>query len=139
KHPDGHRIVHTQTRAGTEHHELCIGNMDDMRTDTAGLLENGLELVTQTWRAAEESGRNYSNKQWYITHQVSMVYTRAFAKAMGINPEIIPVTFPELGNIAAEAVPLTLALNQDRFAKGDELLLLGVGSGLNTAMMEVQW
>ena len=110
-----------------------------MRTDTAGLLENGLELVTQTWRAAEESGRNYSNKQWYITHQVSMVYTRAFAKAMGINPEIIPVTFPELGNIAAEAVPLTLALNQDRFAKGDELLLLGVGSGLNTAMMEVQW
>ncbi len=139
KHPDGHRILHTQTRAGTEHHELCIGDMDDMRTDTAGLLENGLELVTQTWRAAEESGRNYSNKQWYITHQVSMVYTRAFAKAMGIDPEIIPVTFPELGNIAAEAVPLTLALNQDRFKKGDELLLLGVGSGLNTAMMEVQW
>ena len=139
RHPEGHRIHHTQTRAGTEHHELCIGDMHDMRTDTAGLLENGLQLVTDTWRAAEESGRDYSGMNWWVTHQVSMVYTRAFAKAMGLNMENIPLTFPELGNIAAEAVPLTLALHSDKFSPGDRILLLGVGSGLNTAMMEVEW
>ncbi|MDO5645046.1 MAG: 3-oxoacyl-ACP synthase III [Dermabacter sp.] len=139
RHPEGHRILHTQTRAGTEHHELCIGDMDDMRTDTAGLLENGLQLVTDTWRAGEASGRDYSSMDFFVTHQVSMVYTRAFAQAMGLDMERIPVTFPELGNIAAEAVPLTIGLHQDKFSRGDRILLLGVGSGLNTAMMEVQW
>lgn len=139
KHPEGHRILHTQTRAGTEHHELCIGDMDDMRTDTAGLLENGLDLVTKTWQAAEESGRDYAGQDFFVTHQVSMVYTRAFAKSMGIDMEKIPLTFPELGNIAAEAVPLTIGLHQDKFSKGDKILLLGVGSGLNTAMMEIEW
>lgn len=139
KHPEGHRLIHTESRAGTEHHELCIGNMDDMRTDTAGLLENGLQLVTDTWRAAEAAGRDYSGMDFFVTHQVSMVYTRAFAKAMGIDMERIPVSFPELGNIAAEAVPLTVALHAEKFARGDRVLLLGVGSGLNTAMMEVQW
>src|SRR5699024_11168774 len=39
-HPEGHRLKHTQARAGTEHHELCVANMQDMRTDSAGLLEN---------------------------------------------------------------------------------------------------
>lgn len=139
RHPNAHRLIHTQSRAGTEHHELCIGDMHDMRTDTAGLLENGLQLVTDTWRAAEEYGRDYSGLDYFITHQVSMVYTRAFAKAMGLSMDRIPVCFPELGNVAAEAVPLTLALHSEKFSTGDRILLLGVGSGLNTAMMEVQW
>ncbi len=139
RHPDAHRILHTESRAGTEHHELCIGNMDDMRTDTAGLLENGLALVMDTWKAAEANGRDYTASDYVVLHQVSMVYTRAFAKAAGIDFERIPLTFPDLGNVAAEAVPLTLAKYQDQFATGDKILLMGVGSGLNTAMMEVEW
>jgi 3-oxoacyl-[acyl-carrier-protein] synthase-3 len=138
-HPEGHRIDHTQVRAGTEHHELCIGDMDDMRTDTAGLLENGLELVLDTWRAAKAAGHDYSGVDHFITHQVSMVYTRAFAKAAGVDFAKIPLTFPDWGNVAAEAVPMTLAKHQSQISAGDRVLLTGVGSGLNTAMMEVTW
>ncbi len=139
RHPDGHPILHTQTRAATQHHELCIGDMDDMRTDTSGLLENGLQLVSDAWRAGEESGRDYSSMDFVVIHQVSMVYTRAFAKAIGFDMERVPVIFPEHGNTAAEAVPMTIAMHSDRFSKGDRILLTGAGSGLNSAMMEVQW
>src|SRR5699024_992499 len=48
EHPEGHRLTVTQARAGTEHHELCVADMQNMRTDSAGLLENGIELILET-------------------------------------------------------------------------------------------
>lgn len=139
RHPEGHRLVGTQGRAGTQHHDLCIGDMDDMRTDSTGLLENGIELILETWRDAQDAGIDLASIEHVIPHQVSMVYTRNFAKATGVGMERIPVTFPDWGNVAAEAVPMTLAKHQPNIATGDRVLLLGVGSGLNTAFMEIQW
>lgn len=138
-HPEGHRLTGTQARAGTRHHELCIGDMDDMKTDSAGLLENGIGLIMDTWRDANEAGLDLRSVDHVIPHQVSMVYTRNFAKISGVGMEKIPVTFPDWGNVAAEAVPMTLAKHQPHIERGDRVLLLGVGSGLNTAFMEVQW
>lgn len=138
-HPEGHRLKVTQARSGTEHHELCVANMDDMRTDSNGLLENGINLIVDTWKAANESGLDFRSIDYVIPHQVSMVYTRNFSKITGVGMERIPVTFPDWGNIAAEAVPMTLAHIQEDIERGQRVLLMGVGSGLNTAMMEVQW
>lgn len=139
KHSEGHRLTVTQSRAGTQHHELCIGDMDDMRTDSAGLLENGIELILDTWKGANDAGLDFRSIEHVIPHQVSMVYTRNFSKITGVGMDRIPVTFPDWGNIAAEAVPMTLADHQGRISRGERVLLLGVGSGLNTAMMEIQW
>lgn len=139
RHPEGHRLVGTQARAGTEHHDLCIGDMDDMRTDSAGLLENGIQLILDTWRDANEAGFDLGGIQHVIPHQVSTVYTRNFAKATGVGLDRIPVTVSDWGNVAAEAVPMTLAKHQPNIAKDDRVLLLGVGSGLNTAFMEITW
>ncbi|MGO2537832.1 MAG: 3-oxoacyl-ACP synthase III [Brachybacterium tyrofermentans] len=138
-HPEGHRLKHTQSRAGTEHHELCVADMQDMRTDSAGLLENGIQLILDTWKGANEDGLDFKSIDHVIPHQVSMVYTRNFSKITGVGMERIPVSFPDWGNIAAEAVPMTLASIQDDVKRGERVLLMGVGSGLNTAMMEVQW
>ncbi|WP_010534763.1 3-oxoacyl-ACP synthase III [Brachybacterium squillarum] len=139
KHPEGHRLKLTQGRAGTQHHELCIGDMDDMRTDSAGLLENGIDLIMDTWRDANEQGHDFRSIEHVIPHQVSMVYTRNFSTITGVGMDRIPVTFPDWGNIAAEAVPMTLANHQQNIQRGERVLLLGVGSGLNTAFMEVEW
>ena len=138
-HPDGHRLLRTHARAGTQHYELCIGDMDDMRTDSAGLLENGIELILDTWRAANEQGADLRSCEHVIPHQVSMVYTKNFSTVTGVPMERIPVTFPDWGNVAAEAIPMTLAKHQQNIKVGERALLLGVGSGLNTALMEVQW
>lgn len=139
EHPEGHRLKVTQARAGTEHNELCIGDMEDMRTDSAGLLENGISLILDTWKGANDDGLDFASIEHFIPHQVSMVYTRNFSKITGVGMERIPVSFPDWGNVAAEAVPMTLAHHQEKIARGERVLLMGVGSGLNTAMMEVQW
>ncbi len=139
KHPEGHRLKLTQSRAGTQHHELCVANMQDMRTDSSGLLENGIALILDTWKDANDAGLDFRSIEHVIPHQVSMVYTRNFSKITGVGMERIPVSFPDWGNIAAEAVPMTLANHQQNIARGERVLLLGVGSGLNTAFMEVEW
>ena len=37
------------------------------------------------------------------------------------------------------AVPFTLAKNADRMRAGERILLLGIGSGLNTSFAEIVW
>lgn len=37
------------------------------------------------------------------------------------------------------AVPFTLAHHADKFRSGDRLVLIGIGSGLNTSFAEVVW
>ena len=138
KHPAGHRILRGVTRAGTQHHQLCQGGHDGMYTDSAGLLENGLELVMDAWNDTPADW-NWRSMDRYITHQVSQMHTDAIIKSAGIDRKKIPTTFPELGNIGPAALPITLARELDSLTVGDRVLTMGVGSGLNVAMLEIEW
>ncbi|RMI13038.1 3-oxoacyl-ACP synthase III [Cellulomonas triticagri] len=136
--PGGHRLRGGITRAGTQHHGLCVGNPDAMVTDARALLDGGLELVVDAWRDAEPDWR-WSGMDRYITHQVSRVHTDAIVKAVGLDRKRVPTTFGHLGNVGPASVPLTLVEEQDSLRAGDRVLLMGVGSGINTAMLELQW
>lgn len=137
-HPEGHRILHSVTRAGTEFNHLCAGDHKGMSTDSAALLANGLDLVMAAWNDADPAWK-WSEADRYITHQVSSQHTNAIIQAAGIDPDTIPVTFPDLGNIGPAALPVTLAREKDKLSPGDSVLCMGVGSGLNVAMLDLQW
>ncbi len=138
EHPAGHRIVGGVTRAATQFHELCVGSVDGMFTDAKALLKGGLDLVVSAWK--EASGEwNWSSMDRYITHQVSSVHTNAIVKAAKLARDRVPVTFPRYGNVGPASIPITLVEEQETLSPGDRVLLMGVGSGLNTAMMELAW
>jgi 3-oxoacyl-[acyl-carrier-protein] synthase-3 len=138
EHPEGHRILGGVTRAATQFHELCVGSVDGMFTDAKALLKGGLDLVVSAWKEASTEW-NWSTIDRYITHQVSSVHTNAIVKAVKLSKDKVPVTFPRLGNVGPASIPITLAAEQATLKKGDRVLLMGVGSGLNTAMMEIAW
>lgn len=138
EHPEGHRILGGVTRAATEFHQLCVGSVDGMFTDAKALLKGGLDLVVSAWKEAS-SEWDWRSMNRYITHQVSSVHTNAIVKAVSLDRSRVPVTFPHLGNVGPASVPITLAAEQASLNKGDRVLLMGVGSGLNTAMMEISW
>jgi len=75
----------------------------------------------------------------YVTHQVSSVHTNAIVKAAKLDRSRVPTTFPLYGNVGPASIPITLVEAQGSLKKGDRVLLMGVGSGLNTAMMELAW
>lgn len=138
QHPEGHRVLGGVTRAATRFHDLCVGSADGMFTDAKALLEGGLELVVDAWKDATGDWE-WSSMDRYITHQVSRVHTDAIVKAVGLDPAKVPTTYPRLGNVGPASVPITLVEEQDSLTAGDRVLLMGVGSGINTAMLELAW
>jgi 3-oxoacyl-[acyl-carrier-protein] synthase III len=138
-HPEGHRLVASASRAGTEHHELCTGDNDLMRTDLKGLLDAGLDLSSQLWAAAGEEFDWAQGMSRYVIHQVSKVHTQAICERFAVDPALVPTTFPTRGNLGPASVPFTLAGEQDSLVDGDRVLLMGIGSGLNASCLEIAW
>jgi acyl-CoA:acyl-CoA alkyltransferase len=139
RHPGGHRLVGAVSRAGTEHHQLCIGDNDGMYTDLKGLLDAGLQLSEDLWAEAATEFDWAEGMSRYIVHQVSQVHTDAICDRLGIDPARVPRTFPERGNIGPASVPVTLAGELGDLVSGDRVLLMGIGSGLNAACLEIAW
>ena len=139
RHPEGHRMVASASRAGTEHHELCVGSNDAMRTNLKGLLDAGLGLSSELWADAALQFDWAAGMDCYIVHQVSQVHTDALCDRLGIDPTLVPRTFPDRGNIGPVSVPFTLASQSDSLDEGDRVLLMGIGSGLNASCLEIAW
>src|SRR3954468_11777095 len=139
RHPEGHPLVGSVSRAGTEHHELCVGDNDMMRTDLKGLLDAGLDLSLQLWAEAADEFDWAQGMSRYVMHQVSKVHTKAMCDQLSVDPSLVPTTFPTRGNLGPASVPFTLAGEQDSLTDGDRVLLMGIGSGLNVSCLEIAW
>jgi 3-oxoacyl-[acyl-carrier-protein] synthase-3 len=139
----GHRLNGVVSLAATEHNQLCVGMPDYMKTDAQALLIAGVKLAAETWQLAQEQIPNWSdaNIACYATHQVGSRHTAAVSEAMGVTPEKLYLNFPVLGNIGPAALPISLAQAEEagRIVRGDQVGLLGIGSGLNCSMMSVIW
>jgi 3-oxoacyl-[acyl-carrier-protein] synthase III len=140
--PEGHPFLGGVSVAATEHRNLCRGQVDCMETDASGLLVAGLEIAARTFqKACRELGWKSEELDEFILHQVSAVHTAKLTQLLGLDAKKIYKTFPEFGNVGPAAIPITLskALEAGRIQKGDRVALMGIGSGLNCAMMELVW
>ena len=135
----GHRFLGGISRAATIHHDLCVGDLDAMRTDIAGLLEKGLALAREAFDAALAAGWEWETCDRYVMHQVSAVHTRKLCKLLGVDMGLVPLTYPNFGNMGPAAVPYTLSTVADQITPGERVLLMGIGSGLNCAAVELIW
>ena len=76
-----------------------------------------------------------------ITHQVGKAHSRELFKALGLDLEKDYTTFETLGNVGSVSCPITLAraIEEGAFIAGQKTALLGIGSGLSSLMMAVEW
>lgn len=135
--PGSHRVVGGIARADTSHHDLCVGGLEQMRTDSKALLDAGLQLSKLAWGDAEEWG--WIDVDRYIIHQISQVHMAALCEHLGIDAAKVPLTFPFLGNVGPASIPITLSREVDSLRTGDKVLLMGIGSGLNASVIELTW
>ena len=139
QHPDAHRFLGGIARAGTEHHTLCVGDLDKMTTDTKSLLAAGLELGQAAWDASKEEFDWVSGMDRYVIHQISSVHTKLICERLSIDPTKVPLTYPKYGNVGPASIPITLANEAPNLTTGDRVLVMGIGSGLNTSFTEIVW
>ena len=139
KHPDAHRFLGGIARAGTEHHTLCVGDLDKMTTDTKRLLEAGLDLGQSAWDASKDEFDWAGGMDRYVIHQISSVHTKLICERLSIDPAKVPLTYPRYGNVGPASIPITLANEAANLNEGDRVLVMGIGSGLNTSFTEIVW
>jgi 3-oxoacyl-[acyl-carrier-protein] synthase-3 len=139
---NGHRYLGGVNLASTSHCELCIGNLHEMRTDTKGLTEHGLELAVKTWKKAnDELGWDVDTHHQYAQHQVSQAHAQKLNDLIGIDWGRIYKLYPEYGNVGPAGIAIVLSKleKEGRIHSGNRVALMGIGSGLNCMMAEVEW
>ncbi len=140
--PNGHRFVGAVSLADTQHNQLCRGQPDFGLTDAKRLLEHGVALAHRTWaRAQTELTVTSESIDLLAMHQVSASNTQELARALKLDLFKAPLIYPELGNVGPASIPIVLsrAVESDRLAHGDRVILAGIGSGLNCSAALVNW
>jgi len=138
-----HRLNGSVSLAATEFNRLCMGTNERMITDSAKLLRAGVDLARKTWKVAEDELVGWSEPtiDQYICHQVGKAHLQALCTSLAIPQARCFLSYPTFGNVGPAAVPLTLLLAQEAevVRPGNHVALMGIGSGLNVAMMSLTW
>lgn len=147
----GNRLVVATARANTEHHLLCHSGRDEavqsgmqplMQTDSEQLLHAGVATGAETFEQfLADTGWSREEVDKTFCHQVGVAHRKLMLQSMGLRPEIDFPTVEFLGNTGSVALPITMALGVEagHLDTGDRVALLGIGSGINSLMLGVDW
>jgi 3-oxoacyl-[acyl-carrier-protein] synthase-3 len=148
----GHKIVGGTIRSASQHNDLCRIENDtyffesnthpSMRTDSEGILRNGLTLAGETWKAlGKELGWHNSDVDKVFCHQVTTVHQEQLLETLKLDESKGFSSVEYLGNVGAVSLPITLAIAIDEgtLDPGDNVAMLGIGSGLSSVMLGVIW
>lgn len=126
--------------------ELCQGDGSTsglmMETDSEALLKAGVKLSKANWEKCKEV-LSWSNSMVdkIIPHQVGVAHRHAMLTELGLPLDRDFQTFEQFGNTGSAALPLTLIKAQEAgfFKPQDKVALLGIGSGLTSTMLGMEW
>lgn len=136
-------VVETDSSAN----QLCQGDHAggdalQMLTDSEELLLAGIGVASRAWaRFVKLTGWTAATPDRVITHQVGKAHSRELFKALGFDLAKDYTTFETLGNVGSVSCPITLAraIEAGALGAGQKAALLGIGSGLSSLMMAVEW
>ncbi|MEE4195727.1 MAG: 3-oxoacyl-ACP synthase III [Anaerolineae bacterium] len=129
--------------SGTQHNKLCVAQRTWMKTNSQALLDGGTDVVMEAWdRFLKEMDWNKDEIAMLFTHQVSEPQRRKAMRTLKypVNGKDYPI-LKHFGNCGAAAAPLAFAMGVEEgvLNEGDKVCLLGVGSGINSLILGVQW
>jgi 3-oxoacyl-[acyl-carrier-protein] synthase III len=147
----GNRLLGGAMRTRSDQCHLCQGDIDQspeaqsqplMQTDSETLMREGVALGKQAFEdfLAELNWRREDINKTFC-HQVGKAHQRLTFEALGLDERIDFTTFEYLGNTGAVAAPMTMAIGieQGRLEQGDNVALMGIGSGINVIVLGVEW
>jgi acyl-CoA:acyl-CoA alkyltransferase len=147
-----HQLLGGYSQAASQFNNLCRGNDDSksridnwlplMKTDAETMMREGCRLAGQTWDHTKKILGWVNNDVSHVfCHQVGHGHRKLLYETLSLELEKDFSTLEYLGNTGAASLPSTLALGAEKgFLKsGDLIALLGIGSGLNSLMLGVEW
>jgi 3-oxoacyl-[acyl-carrier-protein] synthase-3 len=144
--PNAPKIIGGSTLTDSGSVELCQGDGSThglmMETDSEALLKAGVALASANWKKCKEvlSWKDEDVTK-IIPHQVGTAHRLAMLTQLGLPTDRDFQTFEQFGNTGSAALPLTLIkASEAGFLKpNDKIALLGIGSGLTSTMLGMEW
>lgn len=140
------RLIRGVWRTDTDHIHLCQGDAQGgektlMQTDSEELLVRGVDTAAAAWQEFVAPGWTDSDVDCFFCHQVGVAHFRMLFDRLGLSTEKNFQTLPFLGNVGTVSAPITLAMamEQDAFSPGQRGLMLGIGSGINSIILGIDW
>jgi 3-oxoacyl-[acyl-carrier-protein] synthase-3 len=144
--PSSPKVLGGATMTDSSSVELCQGDGSTqglmMETDSEALLKAGVKLASQNWNKTREVlGWENGSVDKIIPHQVGTAHRLAMLTNLGLPTDRDFQTFDQFGNTGSAALPLTLIkASEAGFLKAqDKVALLGIGSGLTSTMIGLEW
>lgn len=144
--PNKPKILGGSTLTDSSSVELCQGDGSTqglmMETDSEALLKAGVKLSRENWEKCRSVlGWTNAMVDKIIPHQVGVAHRQALLVELGLPLDRDFQTFELFGNTGSAALPLTLIKAQEAafFKSGDKVALLGIGSGLTSTMLGMEW
>ncbi len=145
------RLLGAVARTDTRYHGLCHSGRDesvagDMRplmdTDSERLLYEGIRMGSETFEDfLRELDWSTTEVDKTFCHQVGVAHRKLMFEVLKLRPSIDFSTVEMLGNTGSVALPLGMAMGIEggHLAKDDRVAMLGIGSGINSLMLAVDW
>ncbi len=144
--PNAPKILGGETLTDSSAVELCQGDGGTsglmMETDSEALLKAGVKLAQDNWLKTKASlGWSHEMVTKIIPHQVGVAHRLAMLTTLGLPLDRDFQTFENYGNTGSAALPLTLikASEAGFLQSQDRVALLGIGSGLTSTMLGMEW
>jgi 3-oxoacyl-[acyl-carrier-protein] synthase-3 len=125
-------------------HDASIGGNGQplIWTDSEALMHAGIAAAKEAFaQFLDVMAWRRGDVDKTFCHQVGRIHHKLMFEALGLDMAIDYSTLEFLGNTGSVALPITAALGIDRghLAKGDQLALMGIGSGINVVMLGAHW
>lgn len=147
--PGEHRLLGGAVGTDSSANRLCKadpGHMTAegplMHTDSEGLLHAGCALAARTWeKTKRELGWDNGTPDHIFTHQVGKAHAKLTLSALNLPSERDFPTVRFMGNTGSAALPgaFAVGIREKPVRKGDKVALLGIGSGLSSMMLGLEW
>lgn len=113
-----------------------------MVTDSEALLHAGCRLAQATWEELKaELDWDNDTPDHIFTHQVGKAHQRLLFEMTGLDINKDFPTVARFGNTGSAALPTALACGiiEKEIRKGEKIALLGIGSGLSSIMLGLEY
>ncbi|MFQ5646017.1 MAG: 3-oxoacyl-ACP synthase III [bacterium] len=142
-----HKLIGGSVYSDTSHNDCCIGGIAKdgkilMRTNSVEVMENGVKLAAVTWRRfKKELDWENETADRIFCHQAGTFHRKMLYETLELDINKDFSTLEYLGNTGSVGLPVTMAVGIEKglVKTGDNIALLGIGTGLNCIMLGVEW
>ena len=130
----GSRLPATSETADKNLHTVHMNGHEVYRFATRIVVEAAKKVL-------EKASLGISDIDLLIPHQANIRIIESASKKLGLPMEKIMVNIDRFGNTSSASIPLALAeaIKQGRIKAGDNIVLVGFGSGLTFGAVAMKW